>query len=56
LSAKEFKCDVSINLSDMVRPLVDLALRDKAPASLSAIGHPELNPFVELSGIGFQAM
>jgi hypothetical protein len=24
---------------------VDFPLRDKAPASRSAIGHPELNPF-----------
>ena len=43
--AKEFKGDVSINLSDVVRPFVDLPLRDKAPARRSAIGHPEFNPF-----------
>ena len=39
-----------INLSDVVRPLVDLLLRDRAQAGLSAIGHPELNPFEQRFG------
>ena len=48
--AKKFKCLVSINLSDVVRPLVDLVLRDKALARCSTIGHSELNPFEQRFG------
>ena len=40
----------SINLSDVVRPLVDLVLRDKALARCSTIGHSELNPFEQRFG------
>jgi hypothetical protein len=39
-----------IDLSAVVRPLVDLMLRDEAPTRRSAIGHPELNPFEDRLG------
>jgi hypothetical protein len=34
-----------INFSDVTGPPVDLLLRDKAPAHMSAVSHSELDPF-----------